>query len=146
MHNCDHSWHRFRSRHNRSAARHQHDTPCPHPRCLGTLHHKRTPDLRAFLRYPPQAPMPYQFILVLFRRSRRTSEPAAMSEQSLGLSWVSRTPYCLKDSLDNDFEDIPLTEPDDIRPEPDGKVAICPAMKNWRPCSVKMTRPSRCRL
>ena len=67
--------------------------------------------------------MPYQFILVLFRRSRRTRHSLQRCRNSLwALFWVRlRTPYCLNASLDNDFEDIPLTEPDDdIRPEPDG--------------------------
>ena len=142
----------FRSRRNRSAAPHQQDTPCPHLRCPSTLHHKRTPEFTGiFYGYPPQAPMPYPIypgaVPPATGRVRTCSDVRAVfgsvPETRFEPHIASNTGPA------TDFEDIPLTEPDDdIRPEPDGdgEAAICPAMKNWRPCLVKMTRSRPCRL
>ena len=115
----------FRSRHNRSAARHQHDTPCPHPRRPSTLQHKPTPELTGIytaIRFKRLCRI--QFIRVLSRRCHRTPEPAAMSAQSPGSAPEPHFQPHIASNTGNkatDFEDIPLTEPDDdIRPEPDG--------------------------
>ena len=107
----------FRSQRNRSAARHQHDTPCPHPRCLSTLHHKRTPELTGiFTAIRLKRPCRIQFILVLFRRSRRLHQNLQRCRNSLlalFLSPASNPTLSQRQASDNDFEDIPLTEPDD---------------------------------
>ena len=115
----------FRSRHNRSAVRHQQDTPCPHPRCPSTLHHKRTPELTGiFTAIRLKRLCRIQFILVLFRRCHRARQNLQRCQSSLlalFLSRASRPHTASNTGPDTDFEDIPLTEPDDdIRPEPDG--------------------------
>ena len=123
--NCDHSWHQFpvaaQPVSGTSSARYAGPPPpLPHyaapqadPRAYGSLYG-----------YPPQASMPYPIYPgAVPPPPPGASEPAAMSEQSFGSVPQTRfEPHIAsKTSPDNDFEDIPLTEPDDdIRPEPDG--------------------------
>ena len=130
--NCDHSWHQFpvaaQPVSGTSSARYavpppplpQYTAPQADPRVYGH-----------FYGYPPQAPMPYPIYPgAVPPLPQDASEPAAMSEQSLGsLPGSGFEPHTVsKTSLDNDFEDIPLTEPDDdIRPEPDGESANLPS-------------------
>ncbi len=122
--NCDHSWHQFPVAAQpvsvTSSARYavpppplpQYAAPQADPRAYGN-----------FYGYPPQAPMPYPtYPGAVPPLPQGASEPAAMSEQSFGSVPETRfEPHIASNTGPaTDFEDIPLTEPDDdIRPEPD---------------------------
>ena len=140
----DHSWHQFPGR-STTSQQHVVSTIRRAPTPAASVHCTTSgpPSLRAFLRlsassayavsiYPGAVPLP-----------QGASEPAAMSEQSLGSLPGSGEPhYCLKDrpwitTSKTSRLPNPMMILDRNRM---GKVAICPAMKNWRPCSVKMTR------